>query len=146
MYKWWNLNTLSFRSEINLIFGAILDIVFTYVAILFFETVTGTYLANSLVGVLVLLIAGLKFLWSINFFQNHVPTYKMGIVTFMEKIVPSGPTGTGLLPGYYWFPLGWPFYKLFVTQSVLEFTIPFERMKVWTQNSAVGEQGGVAGT
>ncbi|MBX4192077.1 SPFH domain-containing protein [Candidatus Parcubacteria bacterium] len=142
---WWKLNTLAYPSEINLTLGAVLDLAFTYVGILILEMLTRSYMPRPIEVLVVLTIAIPKYLWSTNLFRNKVETFEMGSVTYLERLIPSGPTGDGLLPGYYWFPLGYPFYELSVRESTREITIDFDQMQVWLANSQTHGQGAVNG-
>ena len=115
---WWELNPLAHKTEINLTLGAATDLLLAYVLVLLIGIATRTYLPPAFQIVLVLVIAVPKYLWSTNLFRNHVSTFEMATVTFLERIVPSGPEGKGLESGYYWLPLGWPFYELTFKESL----------------------------
>jgi hypothetical protein len=142
---WRSVDLLSFRSEINLVLGAVYDLVLAYIVVLLMGVITQIYMPQFAQFTLTLLLGVTKYLWSTNLGHNHIATYQMGSVTFLERLIPSGPNGAGLRPGYYWFPLGWPFYKLAILQDVKELTVPFENMQVWTKNSKISGQGAIDG-
>lgn len=145
-YRWWQINVaLTYRSEINLVFGAIFDLLLVYIIVLFMEAMFNTRFHPTIEVLAVLAIGVAKYLWSTALFTNHVPTFEKGAVTFLERLVPSGPDGSGFPPGYYWLPLGWPFYKLAIKQPTKEITVSFDQMQVWTANSSTRGQGAVNG-
>ena len=76
---------------------------------------------------------------------NFVPPYERGLLARVGEVIPSGPDGKGLRPGYYWFPLGDPIYGIFKTVSIKEITIPFENMEVWTKNAEQAGLGAIKG-
>jgi hypothetical protein len=144
-YRWWELKLLSYRSEVNLVLGALFDLLFFWIVVLLVGVLSNIYIPLYAQVGIAFLPAMVVYLWSTNLFRNHVATYEKGVVTFLERIVPSGPNGSGLPPGYYWLPLGWPFYKLAIKQSTLEVTVPFNQMQVWTANNATHRQGAING-
>jgi SPFH domain / Band 7 family len=134
---------LSYPSIVNLIFGAAFDFFTAYIAIALIEI--WLHVRTPLWSQLLLAFAvgALKYAWSTNLMGNRVTTYHMGVVTFLQGIVDSGPDGKGLRPGTYWFPLGWPFYQLENNQEVKEISVPFENLQVWTKNTTAGGQGSI---
>jgi hypothetical protein len=144
--RWWG-DILSYNTETNLVMGAIIDFMLGVVIVLLLTVPFGVRLPVAAIAALGLLPGIPKFLWSIDFpfFRNHVPTYRKGVATYLEEIVPSGPSGDGFNPGYYWLPLGRPFFKLAFTETTKEITIPFDNMEVWLRNHATPGRGGVKG-
>ncbi len=136
---------LSQKSEVNLALGAIVDLLGAYIVVTIFAIAVQAYVHPVAQTLLVLTIATPKYLWSVNLFQNHVPTYSKGAVTFLERIIPAGPMDQGLTPGYYWLPLGWPFYSLGIKESTKEFGIPFKQMQIWAKNTSGGGEGAIEG-
>ncbi len=136
---------LALKSEDNLVLGAIIDLLLAYIGVVLVCITAHIYLPLWGRIALALIIGISKYLWSVNLFRNQVPTYAMGVVTFIQRLTPTGPAGTGLMPGYYWFPLGWPFYSLLLKQPVKEISVLFENLQVWTKNAQVGGQGSIQG-
>lgn len=144
-YPWWGLNELSYASETNLALGALFDLLLAYVLVLAIAIAAHKHPPMSVQVVLTLIIAAAKYAWSTDLFRNKVPTFFKGGMAFLEKIVPSGPDGKGLPPGYYWTILGRPFYTLVLVQSVKELTVEFKNMQVWAANSSTRGQGAIQG-
>ena len=140
------VSLLELPTEANLILGAIVDFLLGYIVIILLMFTMSSHPPLSVQFLLAFAIGSVKYLfWSTRLLQNKVTTFEIGMVTFLERIIPTGPDGKGLRPGRYWLLFGWPLYQISIKQDVREISIKFENMQVWTKNSADGKQGAIKG-
>lgn len=141
-----DVSLLRLPTELNLILGGVVDFLLGYIVIVILMFAMGAYPPLGVQLLLAFIIGLAKYtFWSTRLLENKVTTFEMGMATFLERIIPTGPDGRGLRPGRYWLLMGWPFYKIAIKQDVREISVPFEQMQVWTKNSSELDKGAVQG-